>query len=312
MARALGWPAYLGLLEGGELEARARRAQERLSSCDLCPRRCRADRRASPPRGAACRIGIRAVVHGAFPHHGEERCLSGDGGSGTIFFSGCNLRCVYCQNADTSWLGAGSEATADGLAGVMLDLQRQGCHNVNLVSPSHVVAQVLEAVAIAARGGLRLPLVYNSGGYDAPDALALLDGVVDVYMPDVKYADEVAGRRWSGVRDYVAVSRAAVREMHRQVGDLVLDERGLARRGLLVRHLVLPGGISGTGRVMRFLASEISADTWVNVMDQYRPCHRAFEHPELARRTTHEEHAAALAAARRAGLRRLDGLDAQP
>jgi putative pyruvate formate lyase activating enzyme len=298
-------PAYLGLLRSGDLAERARTAALRLEDCDLCPHRCRVNRRATT-RGAACRTGERAAVHAAFPHHGEERCLSGWGGSGTIFFSRCNLRCLYCQNWEISWEGQGREASAGEIAGMMLELQRAGCHNVNLVSPSHVVAQVLEAVLIAAGRGLRLPLVYNTGGYDAPEALALLDGVVDLYMPDVKYGDSGVARRWSRVRGYVEVNRAAVKEMHRQVGDLAVDARGIARRGLLVRHLVLPGGIAGTADALRFLAEEVSPNTFVNLMDQYRPCHRAGEHPELSRRPAPSEVAAARQAALRLGLARLD------
>jgi putative pyruvate formate lyase activating enzyme len=256
--------------------------------------------------GAVCRTGARAVVHAAFPHHGEERCLSGWGGSGTIFFSWCNLRCAYCQNWEISWDGEGREVGSEELAELMLGLQDAGCHNVNLVSPSHVVAQALAAVEIAARRGLALPLVWNTGGYDSQEALRLLDGVVDVYMPDLKYGDSAVGRRLSRVPDYVEVNRAAVKEMHRQVGDLRLDGRGLARRGLLVRHLVLPAGLAGTEAAMRFLAAEVSPRTWVNLMGQYRPCYRAGETPEIARRPTAAELQEALSAARRAGIERFD------
>jgi putative pyruvate formate lyase activating enzyme len=298
-------PAYLRLHRTGELAERARRAVERLRSCDLCPRSCRVDRTVSA-RGAVCRTGRHAIVHAAFPHHGEERPIRGAGGSGTIFFSSCNLRCLYCQNWEISWRCEGREVEAAGLARIMLDLQARGCHNVNLVSPSHVVAQVLEALDLAAGEGLRLPLVYNTGGYDALSALAFLDGVVDVYMPDMKYADDRVALRLSGVRDYVRVNRAAVREMHRQVGDLRVDARGVATRGLLVRHLVLPGGAAGTDGVMRFLATRVSRDTYVNVMDQYRPCHRAEEAPEIARRPGRPEIDAALEVARRHGIHRLD------
>ncbi len=300
-------PVYLALHASGELAARAQAAGKRLARCDLCPRRCRADRGVVPLNGAACHIGLRAVVHAAFPHHGEERCLSGRAGSGTIFFSGCNLRCVHCQNWKTSQGREGREVSAFELGDLMLDLQSKGCHNVNLVSPSHVVAQVLEAVSIAAGRGLRLPLVYNTGGYDSTEALALLDGVVDIYMPDVKYADNLAARRYSKVRNYASVNQAAVREMHRQVGDLVLDGDGLARRGLLVRHLVLPGGASGTDRVLRFVAREISTSTWVNLMGQYQPCYRADGYPEIARRPGADELAAAAREASRLGLIRLEG-----
>jgi putative pyruvate formate lyase activating enzyme len=298
-------PAYLRLLASGELDERARAASRHLDSCDLCAQRCGVNRNESD-RGAVCGTGNRARVSAAFAHFGEEACLTGTAGSGTIFFSSCNLRCVYCQNSDISWGGEGHEVGADELADMMLALQREGCHNVNLVSPSHMVAQALAAVAIAATRGLRLPLVYNTGGYDSPEALALLDGVVDVYMPDMKYADSGLGRRYSHVRDYVAVNRAAVREMHRQVGDLVIDEDGVARRGLLVRHLVLPNGLAGTEDTLRFIASEVSPRTYVNLMDQYRPCFQASGRAELARRPTSEELRAAREAANGAGLTRLD------
>ena len=298
-------PGYLRLLRSGELAERARQAWRRLEACDLCARYCRVNR-LETVRGAVCRTGARAVVHAAFPHHGEERCLSGQNGSGTIFFSWCNLRCLYCQNWEISWEGEGREVETEELADLMLGLQRAGCHNVNLVSPSHVVAQVLAAVEVAARRGLSRPLVWNTGGYDSPEALRLLDGVVDLYMPDVKYGDPAVGRRLSKVPDYVEVNRAAVKEMHRQVGDLSVGDDGLARRGLLVRHLVLPAGLAGTEAAMRFLAEEVSPRTWVNLMDQYRPCYRADEVPEVARRPTAAELREALLAARRAGIHRLD------
>ncbi len=297
--------AYLALHASGELARRAAAARARMERCDLCARYCRVDR-TRLLRGVVCRTGGRAIVHGWGPHHGEERPLSGWAGSGTVFFSGCNLRCVFCQNWEISWERVGREVTAGELAAILLDVQAQGCHNVNLVSPSHVVAPILEAVAIATGRGLALPLVYNTGGYDSPEALALLDGVVDVYMPDMKYADADAARRYSSVRDYWPVNQAAVREMHRQVGDLVLDGRGIARRGLLVRHLVLPGGLAGTATVLAFLAREISRDTYVNLMDQYRPCHRAHEFPPLNRRITTQEFDAAVGAAHELGLMRLD------
>jgi putative pyruvate formate lyase activating enzyme len=241
--RGLFEPAYLRLLRSGELTERARSARRHLENCDLCARYCRVDRRRSM-RGAVCRTGERAVVYSAGPHHGEEDCLRCSRGSGTIFFSWCNLRCVYCQNWEIAWQGEGEETSDEQLAETMLRLQALGCHNINLVTPSHVVAQVLAAVDIAAQRGLRLPLVYNTSGYDSPEALALLDGVVDIYMPDMKYGDETLARKYSHVRDYVRVNREAVREMHRQVGDLVIDAEGLAERGLLVRHLALPNGVS--------------------------------------------------------------------
>jgi putative pyruvate formate lyase activating enzyme len=305
LSRAGFEPAYLRLLHSGELAERARLARRHLEDCDLCARYCRVNR-LEGTRGAVCRTGERAVVSSFGPHHGEEGCLRGRRGSGTVFFSWCNLRCVYCQNWEISWKGAGGELGDEELAAVMLRLQDMGCHNINFVSPSHVVAQVLAALAIAAERGLRLPLVYNTGGYDSPEALALLDGVIDVYMPDLKYADPELARSYSHIRDYPRFNQAAVREMHRQVGDLVLDQDGLALRGLLVRHLVLPDGIAGTEEVMRFLAEEISTETYINVMDQYRPCFKAERSPGVERALMTAEFDQAVAIARRYGLDRLD------
>jgi putative pyruvate formate lyase activating enzyme len=300
-----GRPAYLALHDSGELAARAAAADRRMEACDLCARYCRVNRKASL-RGVACRTGEAAVVASYGPHHGEERPLSGRAGSGTIFFSWCNQRCDYCQNYEIAHQGEGQEAGPERLAGMMLSLQAAGCHNINFVSPSHVVAQILGALVIAAGQGLRLPLVYNTGGYDSPEALALLDGVIDIYMPDMKYGASEPGRSYSHVRDYAAVNRAAVAEMHRQVGDLVVGPDGIARRGLLIRHLVLPGGIAGTEAVLRFLAEEISPATYLNLLTQYRPCYRAGRHPELNRRPTQAEFAEAFEIARRFGLTRLD------
>ena len=298
-------PAYIRLLEGGELARRTEEAFRHLECCDLCARYCRVNRRVTT-EGAVCRTGERAVVASYGAHHGEEEPLRGRRGSGTIFFSWCNLRCAFCQNWDISQKGIGREAGPREIADLMLELQAEGCHNINFVSPSHVVAQIIAALDDAARRGLRLPLVYNTGGYDSLEALALLDGVIDIYMPDMKYGDSALARKYSKVRGYVEANRAAVREMHRQVGDLVLDEDGIALRGLLVRHLVLPHGVAGTEDVLAFLAGEISKNTYLNLMDQYRPCYRADEHPELGRSITVDEYRAALAAAERLGLRRLD------
>jgi putative pyruvate formate lyase activating enzyme len=294
-------PAYLSLLRSGELAERVRRADEHLASCDLCARYCRMNRHETV-KGAVCRTGRRAPVHGFGPHHGEEPPLRGWGGSGTIFFSWCNLRCVFCQNWEISQKGVGCEMEPAELAETMLRLQEQGCHNINVVTPSHVVAQILEALLIAAQEGLRLPLVYNTGGYDSPEALTLLDGVIDIYMPDIKYGDSDTAHRYSHVRSYVEVNQAAIREMQRQVGDLVLDPQGVARRGLLVRHLVLPDDLANTEYVLRFLVEEVSQNTHVNLMDQYRPCYRADDHPPLDRPLTTGEFRAALALARRYGL----------
>jgi putative pyruvate formate lyase activating enzyme len=237
------------------------------------------------------------------PHPGEEALLSGWRGSGTIFFSGCSLRCQYCQNAGISTLpGSGAELESEVLADMMLALQRVGCHNINLVTPSHVVPQILAAVRIAAQAGLHLPLVYNTSGWDALPTLALLDGVVDIYMPDMKYSSPQAGLHYSKVRDYPRINHEAVRAMHRQVGDLQVDDQGLAWRGLLVRHLVLPHGLAGTAEVVRFLAEEISPHTTLNLMDQYRPAHLARQYPQVARPITAAEYAQALQTAREAGL----------
>jgi len=246
------------------------------------------------------------VVSSYNPHFGEEDPLVGRGGSGTIFFAWCNLKCQYCQNYDISQLGHGREVEPEALASMMLWLQEHGCHNINFVSPTHVVPQILAGLLLAAQAGLRLPLVYNTGGYDSLNTLTLLDGVVDIYMPDMKYADAEIAERYSKVKNYPAVNQAAVREMHRQVGDLVIDEDGVAQRGLLVRHLVLPGGLAGTAEIVRFLAEEISLNTYLNVMAQYRPCYRADRFPELNRSLTAEEYAEAVSLALQAGLTRLD------
>lgn len=300
-----GAAAYLSLANSGVLVERVRQAYGRLEDCDLCARYCHVNRLQSI-RGAVCRTGKLAIVHSYGPHHGEEAPLRGDRGSGTIFFSWCNLRCEYCQNWDISRKGHGIECQPAELAGMMLELQEIGCHNINLVSPSHVVAQILAAVEIAAHRGLSLPLVYNTGGYDSLEALRLLDGVVDIYMPDLKYGGSAQAHRLSHVRDYVRFNHEAVREMHRQVGDLVMDEHGIAKRGLLVRHLVLPGNLSGTDSVLKFVAEDISVNTYINLMDQYRPCYRADEYPPLDRSTSAAEFRQALRWAQAQGLERLD------
>jgi putative pyruvate formate lyase activating enzyme len=294
---------YLTLLESGELLPRARLARQHLQDCDLCARYCHIDRLRTI-QGAVCRTGERAVVYSYGPHHGEEDVLRGWNGSGTIFFSSCNLRCEFCQNWEISQKRAGREVTAEELAAMMLDLQAQGCHNINLVSPSHVVAQILEATLIAAGHGLKVPLVYNTGGYDSPEALALLDGVIDIYMPDMKYSDSAIAHHYSNVRNYWEVNQAAVRGMHSQVSDLQLDKNGLAYRGLLVRHLILPNGLAGTEKVLEFIACEISTNTYLNLMDQYYPCYRASEIPELSRPVNATEYQEALDIARRLGLTR--------
>jgi putative pyruvate formate lyase activating enzyme len=297
-------PAYLQLLRSGELRERIPRAYEHLSICDVCARNCKVDRRAG--QVGVCRTGDRAKVSSYGPHLGEEDPLRGWRGSGTIFFTRCNLKCQFCQNSDISQADAGYEVEPEELASIMLELQVRGCHNINFVSPSHVVPQIMAAVLIAAEAGLRLPLVYNTGGYDSMAMLRLLDGVIDIYMPDMKYADAEIARCYSKISNYPQVNQIAVREMHRQVGDLQINEARLAVRGLLVRHLVLPENLAGTADVVQFLATEISPNTYLNLMDQYRPAYKAHYFPELNRRITRSEYEAAVKMAWDAGLRRLD------
>ena len=253
-----------------------------------------------------CQVTTQAIVSSFGPHFGEETPLVGRHGSGTIFFTYCNLHCTFCQNYTISQLGEGSPVTKEKLASMMLSLQDKGCHNINLVSPTHVVPHILEALELAAAKGLHLPLVYNSGGYDSIETLKLLDGVVDIYMPDMKYSDAKIAEELSGIKDYPKINKAAVKEMHRQVGDLQLDKQGVARRGLLVRHLVLPNGLAGTEAVVKFLAREVSTNTYLNIMAQYRPCYQAFDIPKLNRPLLEQEFSDAIELAHRQGLHRLD------
>ena len=301
--------AYQQLYRTGELEERVDRARAILKSCELCPRRCRVNRLGGET--GMCRTADVAVVSSCGPHFGEEAPLVGIHGSGTIFFTHCNLRCMFCQNYSISQLGEGREASRGEIAKMMLSLQQRGCHNINLVTPTHVVPQILEALLVAAGLGLSTPLVYNCGGYESLETLKLLDGIVDIYMPDMKYSNERNARRFSGVKEYPSENRAAVKEMHRQVGDLEVDERGIARRGLLIRHLVLPNGIAGTEGVVRFIAEEISTNTYLNVMAQYYPSHRAFKIPSLSRPLLRQEFTEAVNLAREHGLERLDGVRAR-
>ena len=299
-------PAYLGVYERGELAQRVDRARALLQVCTACPRNCRVNRWAD--KFAVCKTGRYAVVSSYFPHHGEEDCLRGRNGSGTIFFCGCNLRCVFCQNFDISWQLHGAPARPEKLAAMMLELQAQGCHNINFVTPEHVALQIVEALPLAIERGLRLPLVYNTSAYDSMESLELLDGLVDIYMPDFKYWDSEMARKYSRAPDYPEVARRAVKEMHRQVGDLVIDENGVAKRGLLIRHLVMPGNIAGTQEVMGWIARELSPNSYVNVMPQYHPAGKVSrsEYPEINRRVTAAEFERALEETWGAGLKRLD------
>jgi len=299
-------PAYLKFHQSGELSKRIKKAHQLLKECRICPRECRVNRLAGEK--GVCRVGELPMVSSYHPHFGEERPLVGRGGSGTIFLTYCNLRCLFCQNYEISHLGEGREVSLEEFADMMVYLQKIGCHNINFVTPTHFVPQILAALPKAIENGLTVPLVYNCGGYESVEALRLLDGVFDIYMPDFKYGDSEVAQRFSKAKDYPEIAKAAFREMHRQVGDLVLDERGIALRGLLVRHLVLPEGLAGTREVMRFLVQEISPNTYVNLMDQYYPCYKAFDYPPLNRRITSAEFAQAVKIALEEGLHRLSGI----
>ena len=263
---------------------------ERMNPCTLCPRMCKVNR--SKGQTGFCGIGDLPVVSSVGPHFGEESVLVGFGGSGTIFFAGCNLGCIFCQNFDISHNRHGRQITIEQLAQSMIEVQNYGCSNINFVTPTHVVPAIAAAIELARKGGLTLPTVYNTGGYDLVETLKLLDGYVDIYMPDMKYSDSNASQQLSSAPDYPEVNRAAVKEMHRQVGDLQVD-KGLATRGLLVRHLVLPAGLAGSFAIINFLAEQISRSTTINIMDQYRPCFKASEHSQINRRPTREEFASA-------------------
>lgn len=299
-------PAYLALYRRGELARRVEDAVQSLASCEVCPRDCRVDRLTGDV--GVCKTGRRARVSSFFPHLGEEDCLRGWRGSGTIFFAGCNLRCVFCQNWEISQNGGGVAVSSVRLAQMMLELQAAGCHNINLVTPEHVVPPVLEGLLLAVEGGLRLPLVYNTSAYDSMTSLRLLNGIVDIYMPDFKFWDARLARRYVKAKDYPTVAQAAIREMHRQVGPLTLDERGLAKRGVLVRHLIMPGFLDETRAILRFLAEEISPDTYLNLMDQYSPAWKVSDttFAEINRPITRHEYAEARRFAAEVGLWRLD------
>lgn len=297
-------PAYIETRDRGLLKEKMDQAYEILQACTLCPRECGVDR-LSGEKGI-CQTGEYALVSSYNPHFGEENPLVGRNGSGTIFFAQCNLLCIFCQNYDISHQGEGVEFSSQDLAQVMLSLQARGCHNINFVTPSHVVPQILTALDKAAEGGLKVPLVYNTSGYDKAETLDILEGVFDIYMPDFKFWDPKVAEQLCDAPDYPAIARRTFREMHRQVGDLILDEQGIAQRGLLVRHLVLPDGMAGTREVMEFLATEISGNTYVNIMAQYRPCGRAAEVPSLRRSISDEEYQQAIDLAYQEGITRLD------
>jgi putative pyruvate formate lyase activating enzyme len=284
------YPSYLNLTES-QWKERIEKALSLLESCEVCPHRCGVNRLKGEL--GFCKTGKNAIVDSYFPHRGEEKPIRGYRGSGTVFFSYCNMRCVYCQNYQISQLGEGREVSPEELSEIFLELQAVGCHNLNLVTPSHVVPQILSALYLAVQKGFKLPIVYNTSSFDSLESLRLLEGIVDIYLADLKYADREIARRYSKVKNYPEIAMAAIREMHRQVGDLTLDERGIAIRGLLIRHLVLPNGLAGTEKVAEFLGS-LSKNMAVNVMDQYYPSYMAWKYPELSRRITRREYHQAL------------------
>jgi len=304
MENILFKPSYIETYNSGKLSERIKKAYEILENCHLCPRECEVNR--LKDEKGVCRTGRLAMVSSYSPHFGEEDPLVGTNGSGAIFMTNCNLLCVFCQNWEVSHLGEGREVSSRNLAGMMIHVQRQGCHNINFVSPTHVVPQILDALQYAIEDGLNVPLVYNTGGYDAVESLKLLDGIFDIYMPDFKFWDPVIASKYLKAPDYPIKARQAIKEMHRQVGDLILDEKGISLQGILLRHLVMPGGLAGTREIMRFIAKEISPNTYVNIMDQYRPCGNAGKYSPIARCITNEEHEEALRAARAEGITRID------
>ena len=294
-------PSYVSL-KSGELKRRAELLFGLLKSCTLCPRECRVNRLEGET--GYCGAGKELLISSVSPHFGEEPPLVGRHGSGTIFFAHCNLLCVFCQNYDISHFGTGQKITSSDLAEYMVFLQSRGCHNINFVTPTHYIPQIIAALPEAVERGLMIPLVYNCGGYESIEVLRLLDGIIDIYMPDTKFCDRKVSSQYAGVENYFDILKEGLREMYRQVGDLCINENGIAERGLLVRHLVMPDRLAGTEKVMEFIAKEISQDTYVNIMDQYRPCYKAAEYDELSRRIAPEEYLEAVEIARRTGLHR--------
>jgi putative pyruvate formate lyase activating enzyme len=296
--------SYITLLHSGELENRVIESQKHLAACDVCALKCLVNRRQGET--GSCKTGEYAKVSSFGPHFGEENPIRGYNGSGTIFFARCNLRCQYCQNYSISQINTGQVVRPEQLSSMMLELQNMGCHNINLVSPSHLVPQILAGIFIAAQNGLQIPLVYNTGGYDSLAMLHLLDGIIDIYMPDMKYANAQVGKKYSKIPNYPKINQAAIKEMHRQVGDLQINSDGIATRGLLIRHLVLPNNLAGTKKIVSFLANNISPNTYLNVMDQYHPAFQSNTLPDINRQISDEEYQQAVQWAQTAGLKRLD------
>ena len=302
MEKAKRVSVYLETYESGVLDERIEKLEAILNECKLCPRACGVNR--NKGEKGYCKSDKHLMVSSVQPHFGEEDVLVGTHGSGTIFLTNCNLRCIYCQNYDISHLGYGQRMTVEELAFSMLSLQKRGCHNVNFVTPTHYTPQIVKALKIAIEKGLRIPIVYNCGGYEAKSTIELLDGIVDIYMPDIKYSDAENAKKYSNAPDYFDRCKEAVKEMHRQVGDLKVDESGIAYRGLLIRHLVLPNGIAGSAEVLKFVATEISKESYVNIMMQYRPMYKAYEYKELNRGIKMSEYREAIDIAREWGLHR--------
>jgi putative pyruvate formate lyase activating enzyme len=294
------YPSYLNAYNDGSLEKLIEQALKMLECCAICPRNCKVNRLKG--QKGFCKTGLRPKVCSFMPHHGEEPPISGERGSGTIFFSQCNMSCVYCQNYEFSQLGEGREVDFEDLAQFMLELQNLGCHNINLVTPTHVMPQILKSLRIAISKGLKIPIVYNTGGYELPEMIKLLDGIVDIYLPDMRYADSQMSKTHSNAPDYPKYNQATVKEMHRQVGVAQINDEGIIKRGLIIRHLVLPNGISGTEKTMKFISEELSQDSYISLMSQYTPYYKAHEFKSVSRKITLEEYEEARNAMHKYGL----------
>ncbi|KPJ57072.1 radical SAM protein [Parcubacteria bacterium DG_74_2] len=298
------YPSYLNFSEK-ELERRIEKLFKILENCEICPRKCHVNRLKGEK--GYCQLGKLPQISAFHPHFGEEPALVGQGGSGTIFFTSCNLSCVYCQNFEISQLRIGKEVSFEKLAEIITRLQKSGCHNINFVTPTPQVPQILKSLSTAIKKGLKIPLVYNTSSYDSVEVLKILEGIVDIYLPDARYSNDKVAQKYSNAPNYFKIMKEAIKEMHRQVGDLVVDERGIAQKGVLVRHLVLPNDLAGSEKIFKFLANEISKNITINIMDQYYPCFNAFNFPELSRRITKEEYEETINLAKRFGLKRIIG-----
>lgn len=294
------FPLYLATYHNDKLEESIKTSFKLLESCSICPRRCKVNRLKNEL--GFCKTGLNPKVASYMPHHGEEPPISGSSGSGTIFFSQCNMACVYCQNYEFSQQGEGREVGIEDLADFMLQLQDMGCHNINLVTPTHVMPQFLKALSVAIPKGLKLPIVYNTGGYELPEMIKLLDGIVDIYLPDMRYADNQMAIKYSAAPDYPGYNQKAALEMHRQVGIAKIDKEGIIKKGVIIRHLVLPNNIAGTDKIMQFISTQLSKDTYISLMSQFFPCYKAGHYKEIERRITFEEYESAKESMRRCGL----------